>query len=214
MSKAEKTYDNIYLFQVEQPADGFAVFGYVYKFRGDPMSRSAAAAEIEKGPNTQEWEDVTKMHARENFNMLFAPNTEGLVFVRLPITNPVTVFGDKKVVDLNVKRNGSKKIVRACKLHPNNGVAGLICSFEINIPDAVADIGGANNHHAIARLPIMFDFVDTDGVSPVFKDPRHKRKEAVRKQERRHRERANHLTDDKNHGGIHPPSGSSLILVA
>lgn len=204
MSNAEDMHENIFLFEIVQPEVGFAKFGNVHK-RRRPATRRAAADEIKRGAVSELWQDVKSTHDGQNLDMRFARNTQGLVFVQLPTKNSNTVFGHDAVRDLAVKRKGSKKIVRQCNFYSEDSKPPRLCSFEINIGDVVFDIG--TDAEAITRLPIMFDFVDfPEEVSPVFKAHDHKLRGPDHK--------ANKARGSRDgHGGIHPPSGSSLILV-
>lgn len=201
MSTAETEHEEIYLFEIVQPDAGYATFEAVYKRRAAGKLQDALD-EITSGNFPITWDEVKSKCAPSDLDMCFAPDTEALVFVTLPGLDggKGTVFGDKTVVDLDVKRKGSSRVIRSQKRHPKGATAHTICSFEIDLGPVVGEIGAMAGGHAIAQLPIMFDFVDLpDEVSPVFKD--------------RHGTPLNEV-GPLGHGGIHPRGGSSMILLA
>ncbi|WP_370190984.1 hypothetical protein [Qipengyuania sp.] len=201
MSEAGNHHDDIFLFEIAQPEVGFASFGKIQK-RNSPATRKDALAEIMAGVDPNDWQDVSKKHTPGGLDMCFAPSTKALIFVQTPglFDGVGTCFGDDGVVDLDIRGKGTQRFVHACKTYPEGSEMRPLCAFEIDIHAAISDIGNAANNHAITRLPIKFDFVDhPDRISPVFKSPHGKQ---------------DHAPSHIGHGGIHPPSGSSLIVVS
>jgi hypothetical protein len=134
-------------------------------------------------------------------DMKFSRNTKALVIIRIPFeSNGVveTTFGEKMAVDLDVKRKPNMICIKNCDRHDFGTGEHKVCSFEIDMPRLLQEQEGASLHHPISRFPIMFDFIDSDGVSPVFKGTHN---------------RAALATNGVGHGGIHPRGGSSMIVI-
>jgi hypothetical protein len=198
---------DIYLFEIDNGASGFAE--YVHVYRRDPSTTHAKAlAEITGPALPKEWLNETEKHAAGDLDMQFAALGEALVFVRLPDQGALTEteFGKDVVIDLPIKGGKPNIIIREAQRYALADGMHRLCSFELDMPGTLATISRPNPAHKIARLPIMFDFVDkSDGMSPVFKDP--------------HRQGHTHDAVGSSapvlgHGGIHPRGGSSLILLA
>lgn len=193
-------FENIYLFKIGRGLNGFAKFTRVYE-RKSLVTHKEVKDEVMASSLNQNW---TRVVAGKNtaggLNMRFPAKEKALVFVRLPENEPFTVteFGSKIAVDLDVAGSAQNNIVRDCERFETAEGMHLVCSFALDVPAVLARIGQPSDGHRIARLPIMFDFVDrSDGLSPVFKD-RHQHPLAA---------------PVFGHGGIHPRGGSSLIIV-
>jgi hypothetical protein len=218
MSKAAASMD-VYLFEIDNGADGFARFVRVYQ-RHPSTTHDLAKKEIAGPKLPAEWYDVTGMHAAGGLDMRFAAYSRAVVFVRLPNQGALTdtEFGDYVVEDLKVQDRGRCNIVRKCDRYASAGGKHLLCSFEIDIPETLSNMTRPPLSHRITRFPIMFDFVDaSDNMSPVFKDPSRWAIGNVSDSA----QTTGHDQDDTieakpffGHGGIHPRGGSSMILLA
>lgn len=213
MKTADNHYKKIYLFVVGEDINGFAEMSYAYQ-RNTSVSLPDAIAEIKESsaldqPPTSDWQPKPD-HSASGLNMTFPDATTALVFVRLPHPSGpnVTEFGARAVKDLDVASANPGNIVRRAQRHKmEKNREYLLCSFQLDIEDSLNTIGRSTGGHRISQLPIMFDFVDTkDRKSPVFKDP-HKHFDGSDAQYEAE------VTDGMGHGGIHPPSASSFILV-
>ena len=211
MGKAGNSNKEIYLFIVGEDGEGFAEFSYAYR-RKTWTSLADAIADVKQSsdpaqPPTSDWQSK-KNHSARGLDLNFPDNTQALVFVLLPGAGShsnVTAFGKRVVKDLNVPNNNPGNIVRQERRHQlvDNGPY-LLCSFELDIGNSLETIGRSTTGHRISRRPIMFDFVDSDdNRSPVFKEP-HKHFDGPD---------VHHEKERFGHGGIHPPSASSFILV-
>ncbi len=188
MASPDKIHEHIFLFTIEQPKSGFAKFASVLK-REDAGTRRAALEEIKSGRASKGWTDKTCEHDAGDLNMKFACDMEALIFVQISPDKPKTVFGPKKVADVDIERKGAT-IVANSQLHPIGSEPARLCSFEIKLGDVLSDMGSGRQN--VGRLPIMFDYVDTDtGLSPVLK--------------------GSHDHPIISHGGIHPPTATTMI---
>lgn len=187
MAEQEKIHKNIFLFTIEQPKGKYAKFASVHK-RIDSGTLRDALDEVESGPPSKGWMDKTSEHDGGDLNMKFARDMEALIFVQLPTLDSSTVFGQKKVADVDIERKGAK-IVANSRLHTIGSEPPRLCSFEIKLRQVLSQMG---SREQVGRLPIMFDYLDTDtDLSPVL----------------------NGSHDDANisHGGIHPPTATTMI---
>lgn len=205
MSEEAGSKDN-YLFEIDNGPSGFAEYVHVYH-RHPPTTHAKALAEITGPALPKEWLDETEKHAAGDLNMQFAVLGEALVFVRLPDQGALTEteFGEDVVIDLKVKGGKPGTIIRKSHRYALADGMHRLCYFELDMPGTLAAIHRPNSTHKVARLPIMFDFVDkSDGISPVFKDPhRHGHTHGA----------AGSGAAKLGHGGIHPRGGSSLIIL-
>ncbi|MAO04724.1 MAG: hypothetical protein CL804_09460 [Citromicrobium sp.] len=188
MAGQQKVHQNIFLFTIKQEDEGFAFFESVLK-RVGAATCPTAFEEIKDGKPTKGWEVKTSEHDAGDLNMKFARDMEALIFVQLPTDKPKTVFGRKKVADVDIERKGSM-IVANSQLHPIGTKPVQLCSFEIRLSDVLSSMGSGRKN--VRRLPIMFDYVDTDtDLSPVLK--------------------GSHHDPIISHGGIHPPTATTMI---
>lgn len=188
MTTQKKVHQNIFLFTIQQEDEGFAYFESVLK-RVGAATCPTAFKEIKDGKPTKGWTDKTSEHDAGDLNMKFARNMEALIFVQLPTHKPKTIFGQKKVTDVDIERKGST-IVANSRLHPIGTKPVQLCSFEIKLDDVLSGMGPGRKN--VRRLPIMFDYVDTDSdLSPVLK--------------------GSHDHPIISHGGIHPPTATTMI---
>ena len=188
MASPDEIHEHIFLFTIEHTKGKFAKFASVLK-RDDAGTRDAALEDIKRGRTSEKWTDKTSEHAAEGLDMKFARNTHALIFVQISTKNPKTVFGPKKVADADIERKGAK-IVAASELHPFGKDPARLCSFQIRLGEVLSGMGSDGTN--VGRLPIMFDYVDTDtDLSPVLKGP--------------------HEHPIVSHGGIHPPTATTMI---
>lgn len=208
MSNVNSNYDKIFLFDIHTGNDGFAEFVEVHQ-REPIIPLNEAVGEIERvsPPDYQlpeKWrKEEIDSYAAGGLDMRFDECTKALVFVRLPYKEEdlTTEFGENVVVDLHLPHDIPGNIVRECRrLALTEGGLHLLCSFELDLGDSLNVMRRPTTGHPISRLPIMFDFVDRDDhVSPVYKDPHH--------------HKAAGEDPVIGHGGIHPPSAASMIVV-
>lgn len=200
MGATAKVYTNIYLCEISQPHSGFAKFGTIYK-RKASGTRAEALSEISKPLSN--WTKVTRAHRAGGLDLKFKV-TEGpsLVFVVIPSAGEGsrTVFGKRVVVDADISGPKDHEVVGNVMSHKDAYGRDTICSFTIDLAETVKRFNAISGGHDFTRFPIVFDFVDMiDGVSPVFKSPH------------------DHALFDEakalGHGGIHPPSVASMIIV-
>ncbi len=190
---------DVYLFEIGEDSEGFAKFVHVYH-RHPSTTHEQALAEIQGLELLPDWKDETLSHASDALDMRFQGTTKAIIFVRLPEKNGVAVteFGKKVLIDLDIAPRIPNNIVRKCRSFASHDGKHRLCSFELDVPAAVGAMRRPASGHQISRLPIMFDFVDSDdGISPVFKKPHHHSSAAP----------------VFGHGGIHPRGGSSLIVI-
>ncbi len=198
----EKGPMDVYLFEIENGAGGFAEFAHVY-LRDPPTTCGQALKEITGSQLPKDWRPVTGTQAVKDLDMRLPASSKALVFVRLPDQGELTEteFGENVVMDLQVEGAKPNNIIRNPSRYASPDGKQRLCSFELDIPDTLAKIPRSNAGHKVTRLPIMFDFIDkSDGMSPVFKDG--------------HKHNAGGSGSFIGHGGIHPSSGSSLIILA
>ena len=193
-------YTNIYLCEISQPHSGFAKFGTIYK-RKTSGTRKEALSEVLTARS--KWTKVTRAHTAGGLDMKFKV-TDGpsLVFVTIPSTGEgsATVFGKRVVVDADISGPKDHEVVGSVMSHTDANGRATICSFTIDLAKTVARFNNISGGHDFTRFPIVFDFVDmVDGVSPVFKSP--------------HEHALFDKTKALGHGGIHPPSVASMIIV-
>lgn len=203
---ADRIFEDIFLFVIEQPDKGYAEFRSVYKHVGRSTCVDAIA-HIDEVADSQRWGDVTQRHKSSGLDMRFASGTEALVLVKLPDALEhvaATVFADDAVKMAPVRKK-PVDLVYVHNPHAHSDVHGnqTIASFRIDLRAAAGELNSRMAGHRTSRLPIMFNFVDSDGMSPVFKAPHAKVD---------HSHDNDHLRD-KNHGGIHPPGASSIIEI-
>lgn len=201
MSSVLSNANDIYLFEIYQPLVGYAEFSRVRK-RNNNVPAKDVVDEITKG-NYKSWSDVTDNHKLYALDLKLKSDTKALLFFVIYNRNSgnKTIFGERAVQEVDISRNVKKPIFRNPVSYTINSGIISVCSFEIDIPDVLKSIGTGGAGHDISRLPIMFDFVDTDGISPVFKKP--------------HGASFGKEGDGSilDHGGIHPPSAVSMIIV-
>ena len=200
MEATAEKYSNIYLCEISQPHSGFAKFGTIYK-RKASGTRKEALSEIQSALSN--WTKVTRAHTAGGLDMKFKV-TQGpsLVFVAIPSAGEgsATVFGKRVVVDADISGPKNHEVVGSVMSHQDAYGRATICSFTIDLAKTVARFNEISGGHDFTRFPIVFDFVDmVDGVSPVFKSP--------------HEHALFDKTKALGHGGIHPPSVASMIIV-
>lgn len=204
MSNVNGNYDKIFLFDIDDGKEGFAEFVEVHQ-REPIISLNDAIDEIRCASSQdhklpEQWrKEEIDCYAAGGLDMRFDEGMKAQVLVRLPYKENilVTEFGDNVALDLKLPHDIPGNIVRGCKRYAlEEGGLHLLCSFELNLGDSLNVMRRTATDHPISRLPIMFDFIDSDDVSPVYKDPHHHAAAPV-----------------AGHGGIHPPSAASMIVV-
>lgn len=221
MSKIEPTHDNIFLFVLRDDADGYAKVFKSFK-RKQPGERAQAWAEIESGKVEQLWDIAPPSQHAVGIDMTFSATQSCLVFMAIsgshsheaeadgegavgPYHNATTYFGKRIVRALDISGTPTASIIKDAKRHklPGSGYY-TVCSFAVDSVAVMREVGSTSGASTITRFPIVFDFVDSDdGRSPVFKKPDRAASPAS----------AEGFLDSLGHGGIHPPSGSSLIIL-
>jgi hypothetical protein len=212
MAETARIYTNIYLCEIAQPHTGFAEFGAIYKRKSGGTQNEALDDILKNRPdwtNQTDWKNVTSAHGAGGLDLKFnSSEGTGLVFVTIPIgsvTGSKTLFGVKGVVDLDVRGPRGHKVVSNVTSHHDENRLYSICSFEIDLAATRGRFNQRPGQQSALRFPIMFDFVDTiDGVSPAFKPP-HEHAFLIKT-----------MVNDVEmltHGGIHPPSASSVISI-
>ncbi|HSF13390.1 MAG TPA: hypothetical protein VLA50_10515, partial [Erythrobacter sp.] len=156
-----QVHADIYLFEIVQPAIGYARFGSVYK-RMNSASRKVALGEVVSNVASTTWTNVTAKHTPGGLDMRFEPDTRALIFIATPglFGGEGTVFGGKTAVDLDVVGKGTKKIIAACLRHKDGSGAESVCSFVFDAKPVTDEVSSRPTRHRVTRLPIMFDFVD------------------------------------------------------
>ena len=191
MAAQENVHPKVYFFKIDDDnKTGYSYFCSVHE--RERATRSSALDDIVNERVETQWTDVTSNHTRGGFSMFISRKTQALIFIQLPTRKLNTiVFGSRGTADLDVKSKLTNPFIQGCKTYPYDSDGSgrhLLCGFEINTAGASAKVGLPEEK--VERLPIMFDFVDTNtGVSPVFLG-----KHA-------------HVT----HGGIHPPTATTMI---
>ncbi len=204
-----------YLFLVGEDANEMAEFqnaAVFVKTFNSGVDRDSAVADVRgdlAALPAAGWTQTSYAHAPGGLDMRFPKDTQAWVIVRLPdtLSDKGTFFANKGVADMPVRGRGRCKVVSSRHVYERtndtygNDLDKTIVAFKIDITKSIGDLDGTTNHHAVGRLPFMFDFEDLPGnLSPVFKEPHHR-----------------HLVMKKapifNHGGIHPPTSASNMHV-
>jgi hypothetical protein len=211
---AQMVYNDIYMFVIANGKNEYAEFKKVYK-RPSPANRAKALTEILDGSADARWTDVKGSCAGGGIDMRFSSAHDCLVFVWIANQEPLseenllhksyTYFGADIITDLAVRGMPVTKIISHCMPHGPDANYPELCSFELRMKPAQDEMQRRPHADLISRFPVMFDFVDTgDGISPVYKRPHPKFVGPA----------ANIAPQSpKGHGGIHPRSGSSMIVI-
>ncbi len=211
MSEIEADHANIFLFILGNGTGGYAEVTSAFR-RKAPASRQQAWGEIESNWVREPlWGEVPPKLRPGGIDIALDANQASLVFVAIDnahhhskaadggaeiglMHETVTYFGKNVVRELDICGKPQSPVIKDAKCHKRPGdTHDSVCSFEFDGVSVMSELGAAGAGTTV-RFPIVFDFVDSDdGRSPVFKKPN-----------------GLHIM---NHGGIHPPTGSSLIIV-
>lgn len=219
MSEIEQVHNDVFLFEFGNGNNGYAKITKVLK-RKKPSNWMEAWGEIEQGKSEASWDIAPPWHCAGGIDMAFGAAQPCLVFVAIsgdhshaedakngsavaPYHETTTYFGDHVVTPLTIRGKPEASIINNVQLHKMPGSDyHTVCSFVVDGESVLREIGESSAAGKITRFPIVFDFVDSDdGRSPVFKKPLLPPQPAST---------ASGLAR-LGHGGIHPPSGSSMI---
>lgn len=217
MTETANIHDSIYLFFVGNEPSSYARIVRSYR-RKTPATRDQAWEDIESSKAEVSWEELPSAKDVSGIDIVLPAGKASLVFVVLLeeyrevqagsedqadiLHIATTYFGDEMVRQLEIRGNPKTPLIKQAESHqlPKSDYA-TVCSFEVDSPAVMGELGP---NSPISRFPIVFDFIDSDdGISPVFKKPHgHKHSSADEA-----------ISPFFGHGGIHPPSGASMIVL-
>ena len=205
--------DRIYYYSISEDTHELASWSGVWTTSGsiEAMERLLAKGDP---PNTTGWTEITPVPPGLDFvlkgydqaliivNIANSNNKNQTYFEKGKPVQPVEIAGLRQMG----RFDAPPRVIRASATYPKSSKQPLLASFRVNPKQTIDEVQGHHPKvgldHKLGRLPFVFNFVDSaDGVSPVLKEPH------------------SHLKhgsdwDAKSHGGIHPPSASSMIMIA
>lgn len=195
--------DNIFYYRV---SDDISSFAYWHEARSTHSDIGAMWNLLELGvaPDISGWTSVISLPT--DLDVKIDGTDPALIIVEIPeSTGPnQTHFGRSAPVQpleiAGLRGGAGGRVIRRSATYPRSSSQPLLASFEVHPAQTRNEVRHHHPHagddHNLVRFPFAFNFIDSaDGVSPVMK----------------HHHSAGGLP--KNHGGIHPRGGTSLIII-